>query len=101
MLFLRAGEVESASTASTERGRTITKVVRLLQEMLEKSKADGDRDRDLYAKYKCYCDDNEDEKKMSIEDLTKQISILESKIAELQASTGALSTQCAELKTGI
>ena len=79
--------------------RTITKVVKLLESMLGKSKADGETDRDLYSKFKCYCDDNEDEKTLSIEELTKQIGILESKIEELRGSTGELSTECAQLRS--
>jgi len=79
--------------------RTIGKVVKLLERMLEKSRTDGQEDRDLYAKFKCYCDDNEDEKKLTIEELTKQIGFLESNIAELQASSGELSAECAQLQT--
>lgn len=81
--------------------RTITKVVKLLQEMLEKSKAEGDEERTLYAKFKCYCDDNELEKKESIEDLTKEIGVLGSKIEELQGDTGGLSVECAKLTKSI
>jgi len=67
--------------------------------MLEKSQKEGDEERVIYAKFKCYCDTNEAEKKASIKELTKQISVLESKIAEIQGDTGGLSTECAELKT--
>merc|ERR1719454_1797740 len=38
--------------------RTITKVIKMLQGMLVKSKADGEKDIKLFAKYKCYCDSN-------------------------------------------
>jgi len=85
--------------AEASNDRTITKVVKLLESLLEKSKADGETDRDLYAKFKCYCDDNEDEKTLSIEELTKQIGILESHIEELRGSTGELSTECAQLRS--
>merc|ERR1719364_483555 len=89
----------AASTREEAGDRTITKVVKLLESMLEKSKSDGEKERDLYGKFKCYCDDNEDEKKLSIEELTKQIGLLESKIEELRGSTGELSTECAQLRT--
>jgi TolA-binding protein len=79
--------------------RTMTKVVKMLQDMLKKSQEDGEKDRDLYAKFKCYCDDNEDEKTLSIEELTKQIGILENQIEELRGSTGELSTECAQLRS--
>jgi hypothetical protein len=87
-----------AATA-VQKDRTITQVVKLLQDMLEKSKKEGDAERVLYAKFKCYCDQSEAEKKASIEKLTEQIELLESSIAEVQGSTGGLSSECADLKT--
>ena len=52
--------------ASVEAGdRTMTKVVKMLQKMLKKSQEDGEKDRTLYADLKCYCDDNEADKKRS------------------------------------
>jgi len=77
--------------------RKITEVVKLLQELLEKSKAEGDTERNLFAKYKCYCDTNEAKKKAEIDSLNQEISILEAKIEELQASSGQLSKQVARL----
>jgi len=77
--------------------RTITRVVKLLQGLLDKSKADGDEMRTLYGKYKCYCDTNEAEKKESIESLGKQIALLGSQIEELQAKTGGLSKEVGQL----
>jgi predicted nucleic acid-binding Zn-ribbon protein len=93
--------VLSMPCASVEvsKDRTITKVVKLLQEMLEKSQKEGDEERVIYAKFKCYCDQNEAEKTASIKSLTEQIALLESKIAEIQGDTGTLSSDCAELKT--
>jgi len=84
-------------TASATEDRTITKVVKLLQSMMEKSKLEGDNERVLYAKYKCYCDTNEAEKKFIIEDLGKKIALLESQIEEIQAATGKLSEEVAKL----
>jgi len=78
--------------------RTITRVVKLLQGMLDQSKADDEEERTLYGKYKCYCDQNEASKKESIESLTQQIGMLESEIDGLQASSGILSQEVAKLK---
>jgi len=77
---------------------TITKVMKLLQEMLDKSKAEGDEERTLYGKFKCYCDTSEAEKNDSIKKGTKAINVLESKIAEIQGATGMLSSEVADLK---
>jgi DNA repair exonuclease SbcCD ATPase subunit len=82
---------------ATSEDKTIGKVVKLLQEMLEKSKQEADEDRVLFAKYKCYCDDNEHEKKKSIEDLTNNIEFLSTKIEELKGENGELSKDVAKL----
>jgi len=81
-----------------QKDRTITKVVKLLQGMLEKSKSEGDEEKVIYTKFKCYCDTSEEEKKTSINDETKQIALLETDIEEIQGGTGGLSSECAELK---
>jgi len=80
---------------------TITKVVKVLQDMLAKSKKEGDEEREIFAKFKCFCDQNEQEKKDSIADLGKEINVLSSKIEEIQGSTGGLSTDCAKLDADI
>jgi len=81
--------------------RVITQVVKLLQDMLSNSKSEGDEERVLYAKYKCYCDTNEAEKKDEIKKLTASIGLLESQIEALQASTGLLSEEVAQLAADI
>merc|ERR1719326_2211478 len=88
----------SGSVVVEQKERTITQVVKLLQTMLKTSKAQGEEERVIYGKFKCYCDRSEAEKKASIKALTEQISLLESKIEETQGSTGGLSSECADLK---
>merc|ERR1719235_423913 len=92
-------QLPTAEGRSAETGdRTITKVIKLLQEMLVKSKADGERDTELFAKYKCYCDSNSATKTKAIDQAGKDIELLAGKISELQASSGALSTENANLQ---
>lgn len=81
--------------------RTITKVVNLLEEMLEKSQAEGVKERELFAKHKCYCDANEEEKSATVERLAEEIGILESRIESTQASTAILSQEVAELEKNL
>merc|ERR1719197_1661495 len=97
LLPLLFGVLRAAATAE-EGDRTITKVIKLLQGMMVKSKADGERDTELFAKYKCYCDSNEANKKKAIDQATKSIALLAGKIAELQASNGQMSTDNAQLE---
>jgi len=65
--------------------------------MLDKSKADGETERELFAKHKCYCDDNEASKKQEIESLTEEIGLLESSIEELLSESAVLSKEVAQL----
>jgi len=72
--------------------------VKILQDMLAKSKEEGDEEREIFGKFKCFCDQNEREKKESIEQLGKDINVLSSKIEELQGSTGAQSSEANQLR---
>merc|ERR1719262_888727 len=100
-LLLAAAIPSLAAGKNVAEKRTMTKVVKMLQDMLKKSQEDGEKDRDLYAKFKCYCDDNEADKKEAIAEYKKEIKMLENEIADIQAATGELSTECAQLKQNI
>jgi len=96
--FLR-GLTGSDRTAALEEGdRAVTQIVKLLKTMLKDSEKEGDEEKTLYEKFKCYCDDNSKEKTKSVKDLTKTTGLLEANIQELQGSTSLLSKQTAELK---
>jgi len=86
------------ATQSGTNDRTITKVVKLLQQMLQTSKQEGKADRKTFGEYKCYCDDNELDKTDEITTATKIIQLSESEIETLQGSTGKLSSECAKLE---
>merc|ERR1719424_1716873 len=98
-MLLSAPVLSSASAAGGD--RTMTKVVKILQKMLAKSAKEGDEERDLYGKFKCYCDDNEANKRENIKEFKQQIQEFENKIDEVQALSGGLSTECAELTQGL
>merc|ERR1719473_1563741 len=80
---------------------TIGKVTKILKDILKKNKEDGEKDRELFAKFRCYCDTNTKEKTESVDTLTKQIKLLSSEIAELQADTGKRSAENGELSIQI
>jgi hypothetical protein len=102
VLVLCALLAGSTATASYEKGdRTITKVVKLLKGMLDKSKVQGEEEAVIYGKFECYCTTNEAEKKASVASLEDSILVLESKIAEIQGESGELSSDCAQLKTAM
>jgi len=87
-------------TATTATGdKTIKKVVKLLENMLETSRTEGEEETKAYAKYKCYCDDNTREKTDSIENAGNEIEFLGTKITQLTAENGKLSQECMQLTT--
>jgi hypothetical protein len=100
-LLVVAAVFSVTDAASSEGDRTMTKVVKLLQEMLDTSQADGRADTEIFAKFKCYCDSNTAKKTASIADLTSQISTHEGQIETLSASSGKLSTEVASLDQGM
>merc|ERR1719182_223933 len=81
--------------------KTITKVVKLLEGMLEKSKTDGENDRDVYAAYKCYCDKTDEEKNTAIADATAEIERMDSFLADKRAQNTKLSQEIAQLEKDI
>jgi hypothetical protein len=100
-LALLAACFASALGVAQGEDKTITKVIKLLQDMMKKSKVEGEEERVLYAKFKCYCDQNDAEKTEAIAKLSKTIGLLESAIASLQSSNGELSGEVAELKAAM
>jgi len=94
---LALGTLFPQGVMASKGDKTITRVVKILEGMMTKSKEDGAKDRELYAKLKCYCDTKEEEKTNEIAELTKEIDILGNEIEELQSSNGVLSTECAKL----
>jgi len=68
---------------------------------MKKSKEDGDAERELWGKYKCYCDTTEGSKILEVKKLTEEIATLEGKLEETKASTGLLSQQTAQLKADL
>merc|ERR1719172_212837 len=98
LLFLLA---IGADADVVSREDTIGKVTKILKEILKKNKEDGEKDRELFAKFRCYCDTNTEEKTESVDTLTKQIKLLSSELSELMADTGKRSAENGELSIQI
>jgi hypothetical protein len=77
--------------------KTITQVVHLLNGMMEKSKADGENDRLLFAKFKCYCDTTKANKSAAIENHEATIASLNADIEDRTAQSERLNEGVAEL----
>merc|ERR550537_1442247 len=88
-----------AAAFSSKEDSTITKVVKLLQEMLDKSKVDGTDDRTVYAKFKCYCDTTTKKKTKAIAETTAAIEAAEAQLEDLRTQNTALSQEVAKLES--
>jgi DNA repair exonuclease SbcCD ATPase subunit len=81
--------------------RTITRVVKLLQDMLDTSKEDGEAAREQYASRKCECDDEISRLRTTMKDSKLQVAMLTNNIQETQADNGVLSQKAAQLQADI
>jgi hypothetical protein len=78
--------------------KTITQVVTLLQEMLDKSKEDGTGDRTVFGKFKCYCDSTTENTKATMETTSEDIERMDALIADKRAQNSAFSQEAAKLE---
>jgi len=88
-----------AAALTSQEDSTITKVVKLLQEMLDKSKEDGTNDRTVYAKFKCYCDTTTEKKTKAIAETSAAIEAAEAQLEDLRAQNTKLSQEVAKLES--
>jgi hypothetical protein len=85
------------ATRQQEPQKTITQVVKLLQEMLDKSKSDGTEDRTIYAKFKCYCDTTDEKKVEAISMASMHIEQYTAELSTLRAENNRMSQEVATL----
>merc|ERR1719316_2004062 len=78
--------------------KTITQVVTLLQEMLDKSKDDGKSDRTVFGKFQCYCDSTTAKTKEAIASTSEEIERMDALIADKSAQNTAYSQEAAKLE---
>jgi len=83
--------------AASAGDKTITQVTRLLNGMLQKSKEDGANDRQLFAKFKCYCDSTRANKSAAIANHEATIASLNADIEDRTAQSERLNEEVAEL----
>jgi len=90
--LLLLGAVASANAdQSNAAANPIRKVVTMLQKMQKKVEAEGEKEKELFDKFMCYC-------KTGVGDLSKSISDTNTKIPELQATIEESISQKAQLQ---
>mmetsp|Transcript_14164 Transcript_14164/g.34437 ORF Transcript_14164/g.34437 Transcript_14164/m.34437 type:complete len:855 (-) Transcript_14164:38-2602(-) len=95
---LAFGVALSAATRQSGATETIALVVNKLRKMLKDSEEEGDNERKLYAKFKCYCDTNEAEKVKAIAEAAELISETKADTSTLRAENGKLSVEKADME---
>merc|ERR1719284_1768962 len=74
--------LEATETSMQSHANPIRKVVNMLQGMVKKVEAEGEKEQELYDKFMCYC-------KNGGSDLAKSIADAKTKIPELESSIEA------------
>merc|ERR1719321_780033 len=88
MLFVLLG-CASAATLHTE-ANPIRKVVTLLQDMQAEVEAEGEKEKDLFEKFMCYCDGNTDGMTAAAKEAGQRITQLEGKLEAEKAEKSQL-----------
>jgi len=101
MMMMQALIFITMMAVPTSADKTITKVVTLLDEMLDKSKEDGKADRTVFGKFKCYCDTTTVKTKTAIETRAEDIERMSALIADKSAQNAAYSQEAATLEANI
>lgn len=90
MVSTSAAAQEAAKEADDAADKTIQTVVKLLDDMLATSKADTIKERDLFAKFKCFCDTTKVTKSTSIANLTVNIDTMTADVADMASRIDTL-----------
>jgi len=89
------------SAFGTEAGlgaNPVRKVVTLLQNMSKKVEAEGQREEELYEKYKCYCKTTDADVSKSVEEANEKLPQLEATIKESSSSKSQLQQELSDHK---
>merc|ERR1719471_2205428 len=84
-----AGGIEAAGQHQEVTGANanpIRRVVSLLQGMAKKVQAEGEKEKELYDKFMCYCKNSGGELSKSISDAEDKVSSLPAEVQEAEAS---------------
>eukprot|EP00933_Yihiella_yeosuensis_P072839 TRINITY_DN8137_c0_g1_i1.p1 TRINITY_DN8137_c0_g1~~TRINITY_DN8137_c0_g1_i1.p1 ORF type:complete len:686 (-),score=212.58 TRINITY_DN8137_c0_g1_i1:195-2252(-) len=94
LAFLCIAAIASTANATKIRmaagERPTTAVVKQLQAMADKSEADGQEEKEIFAKFKCYCDKTLTNTSKTMELLKEEIASTENRIEALNALTKEL-----------
>jgi len=98
LLCLGAFSAEGNQNEAAMGDQTVTKVIKLLQNMLKKSKTDADTETVLYAKYTCYVDLNTKSKNAAIKVAASALAKLTNEMEKLKADNEKLGGEVTQLE---
>jgi hypothetical protein len=97
---LGAAEATAAGTRE-DKNRPVTKVINLLKDMQDQMEKEQREDEEVYEKVACWCEMNDKEKSLTIEEAEARITDLTSTIEEKTASSARLNTEIKNLEAEI
>lgn len=92
------GSVESLESEAEFGKNPLRKVITLLQNLKKEVEAEGEKHKEMYEKYMCYCETNEAATSKNLEDEKAHLGKLESAIKEYEGSNAQLTADIAELQ---
>merc|ERR1719337_417148 len=97
--LLLAGWTASGLTLVTQtEANPIRKVVTLLQDMQKEIEAEGEKEKDLYDKFMCYCDGNTDGMSKAAEEASQKITELKAQLEAEKAEKSQLDQELMQHK---
>merc|ERR1719401_1692108 len=84
-----------------DKNRPVTKVINLLKDMQAQLEKEQTEDQEVYEKVACWCEMNDKEKSVTIEEAEARITDLTSTIEEKTASSARLNTEIKNLEAEI
>merc|ERR1719379_2132330 len=102
LLVCALGAVEATAAGTREdKNRPVTKVINLLKDMQDQMEKEQREDEEVYEKVACWCEMNDKEKSLTIEEAEARITDLTSTIEEKTASSARLNTEIKNLEAEI
>merc|ERR1719311_2019552 len=99
--FLIAGLLVAVQAAtarfSEEKNRPVTKVINLLKDMSAQLEKEAEEDKEVFEKIACWCETNDKDKTVSIDDAEAHITDLTATIEEATATSARLNTEIKNL----
>jgi len=100
VVLATTGSASQSNSAVSARVNPARKVVNLLQGMQKKVAAEGEKEKELYDKFMCYCKGGKSELEASVEKAEEKAPAVSSDIKETESKLAQLKSGLADAQTG-